>query len=176
VAGDARLDDGAYTMTGTLDIWGKADGFHFAYRPIDGDGTITARVLAVQNTNNHAKGGVMIRESLAADSRHATMVVTAVDGTQFLRRKEAGGLTTSTGPRRDRGVFPYWVRLVRAGDEFRAYESPDGKDWVLVGTETIPIGRRAYVGLTASSHQKAVANTVKIDRVAVETQKSSEGR
>ena len=29
------------------------------------------------------------------------------------------------------------------------------------------MGRRAYVGLVASSHQKTVTNTVKIDRVTV---------
>jgi regulation of enolase protein 1 (concanavalin A-like superfamily) len=176
VAGEARHDAGAFTLTGTLDIWGKADGFHFAYRPMDGDGSIVARVDAVQNTNNHAKGGVMIRESLDADARHASLVVTAVDGTQFLRRKDAGGLTVSTGPKRDRGVFPYWVKLVRAGDEFRSYESADGKDWVLVGADTCPMARRAYVGLVASSHQKAVTSTVKIDRVGLESVAGTEGR
>ena len=64
VQGDARLDGGVYAITGTLDIWGKADGFHFVHRPLEGDGQIVARVTAVQNTNNHAKAGVMIRESL----------------------------------------------------------------------------------------------------------------
>jgi TolB protein len=168
VPGTAEHDgDGTFTMTGTLDVWGVADGCHFAYQPLDGDGTITARVLGVEYTNNHAKGGVMIRGSLEAGSPHATMVVTAVDGTQFLRRKEAGGVSISTGPKHDRGQFPYWVKLVRKGDEFQAHESADGRDWVLVGTDTVPLGRRAYLGLVASSHQKTVANTVKLDRVTV---------
>src|SRR4051812_21661288 len=80
VAGTAVQGDGTFTLTGTLDIWGKGDGCHFAYLPLVGDGAIVARVTAVENTNDHAKGGVMIRESLAADSRHVSMVVTAVDG------------------------------------------------------------------------------------------------
>jgi hypothetical protein len=168
VSGDARFLDGVFTVTGTLDIWGKADGFHFVHRPFEGDGEIVVRVTAVQNTNGHAKAGVMIRESLAADARHATMVVTPVDGTQFLRRKEPGGLTTNTNPLRDRGKLPYWVKLVRAGDEFRAYESPDGKEWFLAGTDTVSMGRRVYIGLVASSHQKSVTNTSTLDHVSIQ--------
>jgi hypothetical protein len=169
VAGSARAEGGVFTVTGTLDIWGQADGFHYVYQPLEGDVEIVARVTAVQNTNPHAKAGVMVRESLAADARHATMVVTPVDGTQFLRRKEAGKPTTNTNPRRDRGRLPYWVKLVRAGDTFRAYESADGQNWSLAGTDTVPMGRRAFVGLVASSHQRAVTNTSTLDHVSVTT-------
>jgi hypothetical protein len=168
VKGGARLADGTFTITGTLDIWAKADGFHFVYRPLDGDGQVVARVTAVENTNNHAKAGVMIREALDPGARHATMVVTPVDGTQFLRRKEAGGLTTNTNPHRDRGKLPYWVKLVRKGDEFSAYESPDGQEWFLAGTDTVAMGRRVFVGLVASSHQAKVTNTSTLDHVEVE--------
>jgi hypothetical protein len=167
VAGDARHEDGTFTVVGTLDIWGKADGFHYAYRTLVGDGAIVARVTAVEKTNNHAKAGVMIRESLDDDARHATMVVTPVDGTQFLRRKEAAGLTTNTNPGHDRGTLPYWVKLVRKGDEFLAYESPDGKGWALAGSDTVAMNRRAYIGLVASSHQKTVTNTATLDRVTL---------
>jgi hypothetical protein len=58
IQGSARHDDGRFILTGTLDIWGKADGFHFAYQALEGDGQIVARVTAVQNTNPHAKAGV----------------------------------------------------------------------------------------------------------------------
>jgi hypothetical protein len=168
VKGDARLEGEVYTISGTLDIWGKADGFHFVSRPLDGDGQIVARVTAVENTNNHAKAGVMIRDSLAPGAVHATMVATAVDGTQFLVRKEAENVTTAARTGRDKGVFPCWVKLVRAGQTFTAYESTDGKDWVKAGTDTIPMGRQVFVGLVVSSHQKTVTNTSKLDHVTVE--------
>jgi regulation of enolase protein 1 (concanavalin A-like superfamily) len=167
VKGDGRFADGIFTLTGTLDIWGKADGFHYVYRPLDGDGQIVARVTAVENTNQHAKAGVMVRESLAADARHATMVVTPVDGTQFLRRVVAGEVTTNTNPGRNRGVLPYWVKLVREGDKFSAYESSDGKDWVLAGTDTVAMGKQALIGIVASSHQAMITNTSKIDHVSL---------
>lgn len=168
VKGSAAVDGGVFTVAGTLDIWGKADGFHFVHRPLVGDGQVVARVLEVQNTNEHAKAGVTIRESLDPGARHATMVVTPVDGTQFLRRKAAGGLTTNTNPGRNRGKLPYWVKLVRKGDEFSAFESPDGTEWTHVGTETLPLGKEALVGLVVSSHQKGVTNTSKLDHVSVE--------
>jgi hypothetical protein len=167
VAGTARHDDGTFTLTGTLDIWGKADGFHYAYLPLDGDGQIVVRVTAVENTNNHAKAGVMIRESLAPEARHATMVVTPVDGTQFLRRTEAGAATTNTNPHRNRGTLPYWVKLVRKGNEFSAFESLDGTEWVLADTVTVPMSREALIGLVASSHQKTVTSTAKLDHVTL---------
>jgi Tol biopolymer transport system component len=167
--GAARLRDGTHEITGTLDIWGKADGFHYVYQPFEGDAEIIARVTAVENTNEHAKAGVMIRESLDPAARHATMVVTPVDGTQFLRRKEAGNVTTNTNPGRHRGTLPCWVKLVRHGDSFSAFESLDGQDWTLAATDTVPMGRKVYVGLVSSSHQKLITNTSKLDHVTVET-------
>lgn len=167
VAGKASFAGDAFTITGTLDIWGKADGFHYVYRPLEGDGEVQARVNAVENTNEHAKAGVMIRESLDPGARHATMVATPVDGTQFLRRKDAGNVTTNTNPGRNRGKFPCWVKLVRKGDDFSAYESSDGQEWVLAGRDTVKLGPKAYVGLVASSHQKTVTSTSRLDRVSV---------
>jgi hypothetical protein len=169
VKGDASEDQGTFTVTGTLDIWNKADGFQFVHQPLVGDGQIVARVTACENTNGHAKAGVMIRESLGADARHATIVVTAVDGTQFLKRKETGDVTTVGKTGRDRGTFPYWVKLVREGDTFSAFESGDGQQWTLVGTDTVKMGPKAEVGLVSSSHQKAVTNTSKLDHVKIES-------
>jgi hypothetical protein len=167
VPGSAHEKEGTFTLTGTLDIWGKSDGFRFVHRPLDGDGQIIARVTAVQNTQEHAKAGVMIRESLAPDSRHATMVVTPADGTQFLRRKETGEVTINTNPGRNQGTMPYWVKLVRQGDRFTAYESTDGEKWVMADSDTVSMPRRVFLGLVASSHQKEVTNTSTLDHVDV---------
>ena len=48
------------------DIWGTADQFHFAYKQLSGNGSITAKVVSVSNTDAWAKAGVMIRETLAS--------------------------------------------------------------------------------------------------------------
>jgi len=63
---------GTYTMTDSgTDIWYQSDEFHYAYKTLNGAGSITARVDSIQNTNDWAKAGVMIRETLDADSAHA---------------------------------------------------------------------------------------------------------
>src|SRR5882672_1872766 len=46
------------------DIWNSADAFRFVYRPLSGDGEITAEVDSLNPTDAWAKAGVMIRETL----------------------------------------------------------------------------------------------------------------
>ena len=69
------------------DIWGRADAFHFAYQTLNGNGTIVARVAGMTKTNSWAKAGVMIRETLNPDSKHAMVAVTAGNGVAFQRRR-----------------------------------------------------------------------------------------
>ena len=107
VAGSASAADGIFKLKGTLDIWGTNDGCHFTWQVLKGDGAIVARVLSVEQTQGHAKGGVAIRESLAADARHTTMVDTPMDGTQFLVREENGGKTTVQRTDLNKGTMPY---------------------------------------------------------------------
>jgi hypothetical protein len=169
VAGGASASDGVVTLKGTLDIWGTNDGCHFAWQPLKGDGEIVARVLSIEQTQNHAKGGVAIRESLAADARHATMVDTPADGTQFLVREENGGKTTVQRTSINKGTMPYWVKLVRAGDKLTGYESVDGKEWVQTGAATLKLPEAIYIGLVASSHQQDKLCTATFDKVTVTT-------
>jgi regulation of enolase protein 1 (concanavalin A-like superfamily) len=167
VKGSAAFAQDVFTLKGTLDTWGTNDGFHFVWQPLQGDGQIVARVLTVENTFNHAKAGVMFRESLAADAKHAQACVTPVDGTQFLARTETGGKTTSAKTGLDKGKLPYWVKLVRAGEKFSGYESADGEKWTLIGSTNLTMNSQAYVGLVTSSHQKTILCTATLDKVAV---------
>ena len=167
VKGSAALSQGVFTLKGTLDTWGTNDGFHFVWQPFRGDGQIVARVLTVENTMNHAKAGVMLRESLADDAKHAEACVTPVDGTQFLARTEPGAKTTSAHTGLDKGKLPYWVKLVRAGDKFSGYESADGEKWALIGSTNIMMSSQVLAGLVTSSHQKTTLCTATIDKVVL---------
>src|SRR4051794_18419130 len=167
VTGTATAAGDAFTLKGTLDIWGTSDGCHFAWQRLNGDGEIVARVLSVEPTQNHAKGGVAIRESLDPDARHATMVNTPTDGTQFLVREEKSGKTTSQKTGLNKGKAPYWVKLVRAGDTITGFESLDGKEWAQTGTTMLKLPESVYVGLVASSHVQDKTCAVSFDRVNV---------
>jgi fibronectin type 3 domain-containing protein/regulation of enolase protein 1 (concanavalin A-like superfamily) len=166
VGSASRSPSGVFTITGAgADIWGSSDAFRYVYQTATGDCDITARVVSVQNTNNAAKGGVMIRESLNANSRQAMTNLTAVNGLEFLRRTSTGG---STGGVAVSGVSaPYWVRLVRSGNTFTSYRSSDGVTWTTVGSVTITMSTNVYIGLLVCSHLNGTLCTTTIDNVTV---------
>jgi len=113
--------------------------------------------------NVWSKVGVMIRESLAANSTHAMMIISSTSGAAFQRRVTTGGNstgTTVTGP-----AAPYWVRLVRTGNSFSGSVSTDGANWTLVGSVTINMSSNALIGLAITSHSPGVLCTGTIDSV-----------
>jgi hypothetical protein len=167
VPGTAMADKGVFTLQGTMDIWGMADGGHVIAQPLHGDGEIIARVTSVENTANHAKGSIFIRESLEPGARHATLAVTPAEGTQFLSRVEANGVSTSQVTGQDKGRFPCWLKVVRHGKEFTGYESGDGENWTQVGKIELEIGPDAFVGLCATSHVKTTLCKAVFDNVKV---------
>ena len=68
-------------------------GCSFAYRRMQGDFDIAARVAS---SSAGANAGVMIRESLGADSRHAAVLVSSDKGYVFDRRIEIGAASERT--------------------------------------------------------------------------------
>ncbi|HKP98266.1 MAG TPA: galactose oxidase-like domain-containing protein [Fibrobacteria bacterium] len=148
--GSALSASGKFTVRGSgTDIWGTADQFQFVRRPITGDGSITARITGPANTNAWAKAGVMIRESAAAGSRHANMVVSAASGVSFQRCLATGGVSTATtAPINNR----IWVRLTRVGNRITAYASANGTVWDPIGSDTITMPASALMGLSLTSH------------------------
>jgi hypothetical protein len=151
---------GTYKMTASgADIWdvsgvgtGFHDEFHFAYKTLNGAGSIVARVESISYTDNWAKAGVMIRETLNADSKHAMMIVSYASGVSFQRRPETGG--ASADDTTAAITAPYWVKIERdlAGN-FKAYSSANGSTWQLQGVaEPIQMGTNVYIGLAVTSH------------------------
>jgi hypothetical protein len=82
--GSASESGGVFTVSGDgHDIWGSSDAFHYVYQPLSGDGEMTAHVISNgSGSDPWAKGGVMIRETLDPNSKHAMMVTT--DGGRFI--------------------------------------------------------------------------------------------
>ncbi len=62
---------------------------------------------------------------------------------------------------------PYWVCMVRAGNVFSAYYSPNGTTWTLMGQYTIAMASQAYVGLAVSSHDNGTLSTAVFDNVTI---------
>ena len=158
VSGSATYD-GSWTVSGAgADVWGASDAFHFAWREVVGNFEFVAWVRSVEHVHVWTKAGLMMRESLAADSRHAFLLATpgATKGLAFQRRLSSGGSSVHTpGPSLGPGV---WLRLIRTGDVITTYYShPIHTEdfWVPIGSETFAsLPETMLVGFAVSSHER----------------------
>ena len=157
---------GTYTMTGSgTDIWNTSDEFHFAFKEFTGAGSIIAKVESVQNTQEYAKAGVMIRDSLDADSGYAGLFITPENGVRFQYRRTAGDVT-------DRQFMegitaPQWVKLERtSGGLVRAYYSVDGTTWERFDLTQVTMNTPMYIGLAVTSHDADLTCEAKFSNVS----------
>jgi len=172
-AGSVSYASGTFTVQASgQNIWGAADGMHYVYQPLSGDGTIVARVVSAQGST-YPQVGVMIRETLNAGSSHAYVAYQPYPSPwiYFYSRTSPGASTSAQGT----GVnaLPYWVKLVRSGSTFKGYTSSDGVNWVQVGTsQTISMAQNAYIGLAVSADNNSALVTATIDNVSLSSQAS----
>jgi fibronectin type 3 domain-containing protein len=170
VAGFANYGNGLFTVKGSgADIWGAADAFRYVYQPANGDCSIQAKVLSVQNTAAWAKAGVMVRETTNANSTCALVFLAPVTGTTtngvaFQQRTTTGGATTSITSKSGLQA-PYWVRLDRTGNSFVGYYSADGTSWTALATNSITMATNVYIGLPVCSVVNGTLNTATFTNV-----------
>lgn len=165
-AGSASYNNGTFTINASgADVFDFADEFRYIYQPFSGNLTLTARVASLSNTNGWAKAGVMIRESLNANSSHADMLLTPSNGFNFQYRNGTGAGSTASG--NAAGGLPNWVRITRSGNTLTGYSSVNGTTWTLIGSVTISMTANIYVGLFATSHNDGVIATSTFTDVSV---------
>lgn len=152
--GSASYTNGMFTVTGSgADIWDTDDAFRFVYVRATNNCAIIAQVTSVQDIDAWSKAGVMIRESLNANAANAFIAVTPGNGVTFQYRSTTG--TNSDNNNITGLTAPYWVKLVRIGNTFFGYRSPDGVTWTLLGSRTISMASTAYVGLAVTAHNSS---------------------
>lgn len=172
VGGSTVYAAGLYTLKGTgEDIFFTEDGFQYALTQLNGDGEIRARVVSQTNLNPWAKAGVMIRESLTGNARHAMMFTTptgAGNGFGTVWRPTAGTATSyASGPALNTAPNN-WVRLVRSGNTLTAYASANGTAWTLVNTVTLSsLPTSVYAGLALTSGSRDQLGTATFDNVQI---------
>ncbi len=166
VAGSATYTNGTFTVNGSGQyIWYGADGFHFAYQTLSGDGSIVARVVSVQGGSS-SESGVMIRETLTASSDMAYLAYSGSTDIYGVYRPTVGANVSYANT--SAVTLPYWVKLVRSGSTFTSYASPDGVNWVQVGgSQTISMAQNVYIGLALSSDVNTSLATATFDNVSV---------
>ena len=165
LAGSATYSNSTYTVKGAgLGVTNTADALQFVYQASSGDCEMKLRVASLTNTTSAAKAGVMIRESLNSDAREGGVWVTPSSGIIFTRRTSTGGntsISSSTGK-----TAPYWVRLTRTSNSFKAYYGTNGTSWTQLGsTATISMATNAVMGLGVCSGATNTLSTSTMDNV-----------
>jgi len=161
--------DGSIIMNAIgTDIWDVSDQFRYAYKSLNGNGSIVVRVDSVVRSNEWAKAGVMIRETLDPSSTHAFVAVTPEPshGISFQRRPAAGQASANTDVANV--AMPHWVKLTRTGNVFTAQRSADGVTWVDItpaAPVSIPMAANVYIGLAVTSHAAAISTAAEFSNV-----------
>ncbi len=168
-AGSASYDDktGTYRVTGGgKDIWAKADDFHFVSKQATGDLAIAATLNWVTDSGDpHRKAGLMMRQSLDADSPYVDIVVHGNHHIALQYRDTKGGDTHEIeailhGPGR--------FALEREGDYvFMSVAGPDGVLHHAGGGYRIHFNGPYYVGLAVCAHDDKITKMVDFSDVTL---------
>jgi regulation of enolase protein 1 (concanavalin A-like superfamily) len=158
---------GPFTMSATGgDIWGASDRFAYSYKKFNGNGSITVKVDSLDAPNDisaWAKVGIMMRETIDADSPHAMAVVTPVNRAALQYRTDKGQGSASSHMPVNSITLPHWLKLTRTGNSFEAQHSADGKTWEPIGTASVavvPMPPDILVGFNMTANDPKLANVV----------------
>jgi beta-xylosidase len=168
VAGSATYGNGTFAVQGSgAQVWDTADGIHFVYQPLSGNGTIVARLLTLQGGTSVESAGLMVRETLTAGSTNVYTGLGNQSLIYFDERVTTGGLTTSQSTVSP-VALPIWLKLARSGNTFSGYLSNDGLNWTQVGTsQTVSMAANVYIGLAVNSATNSALATATFDNVSV---------
>lgn len=152
------FDDGEtehWNITGSgSDIWGTADSFFFVYQKIE-DGEIFATSPVVENTDPHAKVGLMFRQSLEPGAADVIFDVQPDGSVEFMTRQTANGETTFIAGFPPAG-HSWFLRLVRSNGLVTGYACYVGVCQTVGSTPFVD--GPALVGAAVTSHANGVLN------------------
>jgi regulation of enolase protein 1 (concanavalin A-like superfamily) len=162
-AGSAEYDASkrTYTIAGSGEnMWFASDAFHFVWKKVSGDVTLTADIAFLGSGGEaHRKAVLMIRQSLDADSPYAD-VARHGDGLTSLQARDEKGVNTSEIQSAMKA--PARVRIARRGDYFYIWVAREGEELQFSGgSMRVPMHDPFYIGIGVCSHNKdTVENAV----------------
>ena len=167
-----RVGDAVTITAGGTDIWGNADQGHFASQPRTGDFDLSVRVESLTQANLYTKAGLMVRESLAANSRHVFALAfpsnaaraNNTGGYEFQYRTTPGGASAAIYPAQPQPTVSFpntWLRMKREGDTFIAYSRTTDSAWTEFARLTLDLPDTVFFGLAVTAHTASPATTAK---------------
>jgi hypothetical protein len=158
---------GSYRITASGEnLWGAADAFHFVWKKVSGDVSITADIAFPSTGGNpHKKAVLMIRQSLDADSAYADAALHGNGLTSLQSRDEKGAATHEI---QSNVSAPKRLRITRAGKYFYMSIAGEGGELHLSGgSMRVALEDPFYVGIGVSAHDKDAIESAIFSNVQV---------
>jgi TolB protein len=159
---------GEYRVTGGgANIWAATDAFHFVWKRLSGDVTLTADVqFSGAGAAAHRKAVLMVRQGLEPDSPYADVALHGDGLTSLQFRPTTGAITQEI---RSPVTAPTRIRIERRGEQFTIYAGKPGEELKSTGTAIVSLKDPVYVGLGVCSHnadnlETAVFSNVKLEQ------------
>jgi Tol biopolymer transport system component len=170
-AGSVEFDaaKGSYAMAASGEnMWLTKDAFHFVWKKMSGDITLTADISFVgESAQEHRKAVLMVRQSLDADSPYADVTLHGNGMPALQYRDEKSALThevqaSTWGSKR--------LRIEKRGAFFTMWLAyGDGAFQLAGGSARLAFKEPFYVGLGLCSHDKDVVEKAVFSNVDLKT-------
>lgn len=165
---------------GGHDIWGAADQFMYVFQEVSGDFDVTATLLSLENTNDWAKAGIMVRQNVEPGSPNVMVSPRALnDLVTFQWRPEADVDSSSERVTPEGATMPVTIRLTRTGDEYMGGWSLDGgatwndpvtRDGVTpTPPAVVAMSDPLLIGIAVTSHAAGVITTAEVEILGTST-------
>ncbi|HUB50996.1 MAG TPA: hypothetical protein VL986_02435, partial [Terracidiphilus sp.] len=167
--GTAEFDraTGVYTIhSAGANLWGTTDGFHFLWKKMSGDVSLTADIDFPDKTgkhNEHRKAILIFRQTLDADGAYADAAMHGA-GLTALQFRDAKGATTQSIELNIE--LPKQLRLEKHGDEITMFASLHGEPLHQVGAATkMHFDEPFYAGIGLCAHDPDAVETAVFSHV-----------
>jgi regulation of enolase protein 1 (concanavalin A-like superfamily) len=159
---------GQFRITGSgANIWAKEDQFQYVWKEISGNFAVTATMQFLGQGADHRKAGIMLRQSLDADSAYGDIVIhgNGMPGIQWRSNK---GENTNAFDLPFDGPGKFTLKLVRNGVGLSVSIAKDGAPLKDVARTEVTLRNPILVGLAVCAHQADASETVVFSDVSVE--------
>jgi hypothetical protein len=167
---DYNASTGEYRITGGgANMWAATDAFHFVWKQLSGDVTLTADVHFIgAGAVEHRKAALIVRQSLEPDAAYADVTRHGDGLTSLQYRLTAHAITDEV---RSPVNGPVRIRLERRGDQFTMYAGNPGEELKPSSPVTVVLHDPVYAGLAVCSHDANILETAVFSNVIIETAK-----
>jgi regulation of enolase protein 1 (concanavalin A-like superfamily) len=157
-----------FRITGSgANIWAKEDQFQYVWKEISGNFAVTATMQFLGQGADHRKAGIMLRQSLDADSAYGDIVIHG-NGMPGIQWRSSKGENTSAFDLPFDGPGKFTLKLVRNGVGLSVSIAKDGAPLKDVARTEVTLRNPILVGLAVCAHQADASETVVFSDVSVE--------